>query len=98
MLECEMSFLTDLDGLQWVEYTTDPQLGYAVSRNDSIVEGYEEFYRITYEFHLEVLDPDVAVGGRYECRNLLSPLTCASAEFAVIRETLLFIAAESLLT
>ena len=88
VLVCEMDFSAELDGLQWVEYRTDPSQGQAVSLNGTILEGFEDLYRIQNEFHLELLDPDVSAEAKYECRNILAPQTRACANLGVLGENL----------
>ena len=86
VLECEFQSKSFNDGLQWIEYVTSPDTtqGYAISLNGTVLHGYEEFYRIVNEFHLEVLDPDVTAAGWYDCRNLLAPQVCGAAELLIL--------------
>ena len=93
IMECEMTFGSEADGIQWVEYRTDPTQGYAISLNETILAGYEELYRIVNEFHLEFLNPDITAGAKYECRNLLAPQVRAAAELAIIGTNLLHVPA-----
>ena len=88
-----MTFGSEADGIQWIEYRTDPAQGYAISLNETILAGYEEFYRIVNEFHLEFLNPDITAGAKYECRNLLAPQVRAAAELAIIGTNLLHVPA-----
>ena len=84
VMACEMDFGSSKDGLQWIEYISDTQQGYAVSLNETIVGGYQDQYAIVNQFHLVILNPDVTAAGKYRCSTVLAPQAPASAKLAIL--------------
>ena len=84
VLACEMEFGSSIDGLQWIEYRSDTQQGYAVSLNETVLGGYKDQYAIVNQFHLVTLSPDVTAEARYKCSTILAPIVQASAKLAIL--------------
>ena len=84
VMACEMDFGSSKDGLQWIEYISDTQQGYAVSLNETIVGGYQDQYAIVNQFHLVILSPDVTAEAKYKCSTILAPIVQASAKLAIL--------------
>ena len=89
-MECRIDFDLSFDGVQWIEYRTDPRQGYALSLNSSIVSGYEAEFEATDDGDLEVISPNNRSRGKYECRNLLAPQVRATAELQLVCKSFTF--------
>ena len=88
VMMCEMDFGSSLDGIQWIEYLSDPDQGYAMSLNATVAAEYSQDYRVTPSSYLELLTTNDKFdqAGKYECRNVLAPQVRASASLKIIGE------------
>ena len=88
VMMCEMDFGSSLDGIQWIEYLSDPDQGYAMSLNATVAAEYGHDYRVTPNSYLELLTTNDKFdqAGKYECRNVLAPQVRASASLKIIGE------------
>ena len=88
VMMCEMDFGSSLDDIQWIEYLSDPDQGYAMSLNATVAAEYSQDYRVTPNSYLELLTTNDKFdqAGKYECRNVLAPQVRASASLKIIGE------------